>query len=183
MSEKAYLTRELIYQLVKMGIIALFLLTPRALLKKIDEKYRTLNPESVWLNLIPVFEYVWILVTLLKIRSSVRAQLLAHKLDDRANESAFGVGLASWIFYVALTPLAVLVVFQGGANYTLTLFGLAGLVFVGLWAAYWVKLANLKNALVQYPALGTAAVTAPVPSRACAYCGAAVYMGDAYCRL
>jgi hypothetical protein len=183
MTEQAYWTRQLIYQLVKMGIIALFLLTPRALLKKIDEKNRTLNPELVWLNLIPVFEYVWILVTLLKIRSSVRAQLLERRMNDHANDSAFSVGLASWLFYLALTPLAVLVLLQDGQNYTLTLFGLAGLTFVGLWIAYWVKLANLKNDLGQFPRAEAVSSAWQAQGRVCSSCGTAAYDGDVFCRV
>ena len=86
----------------------LFLLTPRAVLKQVGEKNRTFHPDLVWLNLIPVFEFVWIPITLVKIRSSVRAETRERGYQSPTNESAFNVGLASWIVYLAANVLLLL---------------------------------------------------------------------------
>ncbi len=180
MYDRAYWTRQLIYFLVRVLIIALFLLTPRALLKQVSEKNRTLRPDLVWLNLIPVFEFVWIPITLVKIRSSVRAEVLARGYANPANESAFNVGLASWILYL-VTNMLVLVPY--GSNGLLVVVVLAELIFLGLWIAYWVKLSNLKNDLRVDPGIVSAVAVRQGQGRICSFCGAAVYEGDEYCRL
>ena len=46
MYDRAYWTRQLIYFLVRVLIIALFLLTPRALLRQVSDKNRTYD--RIW---------------------------------------------------------------------------------------------------------------------------------------
>jgi hypothetical protein len=180
MYDRAYWTRQLIYFLVRVLIIALFLLTPRALLKQVSEKNRTLRPDLVWLNLIPVFEFVWIPITLVKIRSSVRAEVLARGYANPANESAFHVGLASWLLYLATN---ILVLLPYGSDALLVVLVLVELTFLGLWIAYWVKLAHLKNDLMVDRGIVGAVAASRASGDRCSSCGAAVYEGDEYCRL
>jgi hypothetical protein len=180
MTDRAYWITQLIRFVVRTLIVAVFLLTPRALLIQVDEKNRHLRPDLVWLNLIPVFDFVWIPITLVKIRSSLRAEHLARSQVDRANESAFNLGLASWLLYIAVNVLGVL---PYDSDALLAVVVLSSLAFLCLWIAYWVRLANLKNELARYPGAASAVLVARAPVRVCSSCGAPVYTGDAYCRL
>ena len=127
-----------------------------------------------------MFEFVWIPITLVKIRSSVRAEHLARGQADRANESAFNVGFASWLLYLATN---ILVLLPYGSDALLVVAVLAELTFLGLWIAYWVKLSHLKNDLMLDPGIVGAIVAPQASGDRCSSCGAAVYEGDEYCRL
>jgi hypothetical protein len=51
-----------------------FLLNLNGLLERVKEQNRAISPSSVWLNFVPLFNLVWFLYTVLKVRDSVRAE-------------------------------------------------------------------------------------------------------------
>jgi hypothetical protein len=179
MSTQGYWLRVLGGQALRLAILALFLLTPRKLLGQVDEKRRAMKPDLVWLNLIPYFDYVWIPITLVKIRDSLRAEFAFRGGYANNADSAFKVGLASWVLYVATFALAWVAPLVPGL---MVLFLLTTLAFLGTWIAYWAKCSSLSAMLASTP---THAVGTPLlegAQAACLSCGAVYTPGDDFCR-
>jgi hypothetical protein len=59
---------------VGLTIQILFLLSLSKCFKEIDPRNRQMEPGQVWLNLIPLFNIVWIILTVLKLADSLRAE-------------------------------------------------------------------------------------------------------------
>ncbi len=107
-----------------------FLLTLRNLLRQVSPQNQVMTPNSVWLNLIPLFGTIWMFVTIVRVRDSVSAEFRSRGLAP-AGDFGFGVGIA----------YAILMLFAG----------IPGMV---CWIIYWVKIADLKTQLAQsQPAL------------------------------
>jgi hypothetical protein len=115
----------LVYYLVKI----FFLLTLSSTLGQCHRRNRAMQPGMVWLNLIPLFDYVWQFVTVSRL-----SQSLKDEFRDRGRRSHddFGQGL-------------------GIATCCLMLFGLccglAGIAAIICGIMYWVKIAGYKRQL------------------------------------
>jgi hypothetical protein len=114
-----------------------------------------------------------------KIRDSLRAEY-ASRGGLVQGDSAFKVGLTSWVFYVATFALAWVMPLAPSA--LLVIFLLTTLIFTGYWIAYWSKCSSISSMLAfTPPAMGGAPVSeGAVPI--CLSCGAAVTPGDGFCR-
>ncbi len=151
-----------------------FLLTLQDLLRQVHPANRAMTPGQVWLNLIPVFNLVWMFVTVIKVRDSLQAEYQTRGWVPQG-DFGFGIGLAA----------AILSILNWGP------LGLAGLI---CWIIYWVRMSELKNLLRQAPAGWTLApqgpgTSAPVSSAGstttaagtCAFCGTAHFPGARFC--
>jgi hypothetical protein len=149
-----------------------FLLNLRDLLTQVSPQNRAMQPDQVWLNLIPLFNLVWIFVTIVKVRDSVSAEFQSRGWAPKGDFS-FGLGIAA----------AILTILSWGP------FGLAALV---CWIVYWIRMSELKSQLIAYrgyspsasrpPGVSAAGGESGVSASYCAFCGTALSPGASFCR-
>ena len=149
-----------------------FLLNLRDLLMNVGSQNRAMQPDQVWLNLIPLFNLVWVFVTIVKVRDSVRAEFQSRNWAPKGDFS-FGLGIAA----------AILTILSWGP------FGLAALV---CWIVYWIRMSELKSQLITYQAYPPGASQSAKGSMAsgesgahasyCPFCGTACSPGANFCR-
>ncbi len=163
----------------------LFLLTLRGVLKAVAPENRAMRPDLVWLNLIPYVQYVWMFVTLVKIRDSLRAE---SKTRGRPLEGdpAFRVGLTSAILFVLtfLLSWVVLLVSDLEEPVVAVVSGLA-LMSLIFWALYWSRSSRLRAVLEreQQPVMpAQSAASAAPPEPRCPTCGLLALPEDDHCR-
>lgn len=130
-----------------MGLVGIvpaifFLANLRGLLEQVRPQNRAMQPNSVWLNLIPLFNYVWLIVTVVKIRDSVDSEIRSRGWAVKG-DSGFGVGLAFAILWLVAGVLFLI-------------------PFLVCWIIYWMKTAELKKQLARsQPPAGWAPLPAP----------------------
>jgi len=129
----AFMGVGLVMVLIALVVAIFFLLTLSRTLAAVKPENRQMEPGLVWLNLIPLFNFVWIFFTVIKLADS-----LVREAADRSLEFGDG-GKALGIAYGALL-VASLIPFIG------LLTSIASLV---VFIIYWVKIAGYKNQLVQ----------------------------------
>lgn len=176
------------------GLIAtiFFLLNLRDLLRQVRPQYQAMKPNLVWLNLIPLFSYVWMIITVIKVRDSVKAEFQSRGWAPKG-DFGFGVGLA----------YAILSIFAGILTF---------IPLLVCWIMYWMKTAGLKRQMeTSQPPAGWAPLPTPpsyggsttrgyggatspggyssstgtlsgVAGQTCASCGAQSEPGDVFCR-
>src|SRR5262245_58275905 len=113
--------------LILIGIIVhiFFLLTLSKCLAQCAPRNRSMEPGLVWLNLIPLFNLVWMFITIIKISESLRNDY--HDRGLRSDDPDFGQ--MTGILYMVFSFFC----------------GLVALIF---FIMYWVKIANFKNQLM-----------------------------------
>jgi hypothetical protein len=117
--------------LLAIGIVieVFFLLNLRDVLRSVSLQNRAMEPNQVWLNFIPLFGIVWIFVTVIKIRDSVRAEFYSRRWAA-SGDFGYGVGLA----YAILSIIS---------------WGFLGIAALVCYVMYWVRMSELKNQLGQ----------------------------------
>jgi hypothetical protein len=113
--------------LLLIGIIVhiFFLLTLSRCLAQCSPRNRTMEPGMVWLNLIPLFNLVWMFITIIKIAESLRNEYEDRGLRSDDPDFAQMTGILYMVFSFFC--------------------GLVALIF---FIMYWVKIANFKNQLM-----------------------------------
>ena len=122
------------------SILVFFLLSLSKLIKNCD-KYATMSPGLVWLNLIPIFNFGWMIYTVIKISESIGKKFEAHGVQD-PNKGAKVTGLVYSISFVTAPFVAFTAV--------------VGLIF---WIMYWVKITNYNKRLSEMIALAATDLT------------------------
>lgn len=171
--DQGFWTGQLVSFLIRTVILFFFLSSLRGLLRQVQEKNRAMRPDLVWLNLIPYFDYIWIIVTLVQVRASLRAENASFGRPSLRGDAAFSVGLVSWLLYVVAFVLVWLVEWVD-PQILLYILGIMGLVMLGFWIAYWAKISSLKSELVVLATLGN---SAPPQAGATAAPAAEAYSG------
>jgi hypothetical protein len=131
----------LIVILVACGVVLLptifYLLTLQKALSKCSPYNRTMPPGNVWLQIIPVFGFVWQFFVIGALSSSLKREYDARRMPIEAQPGrslgiAMGVLLlVSFIPYVGIP---------------------CGIAYLVLWIMYWVKISNYSRALDFAPA-------------------------------
>jgi hypothetical protein len=109
----------------------LFLLTLSRCLGQCSSRNRTMEPGMVWLNLIPLFNLIWMFVTIIKISESLRNEYRDRGLPTDDPDFGQTIGILYMVF-----------------NFVC---GLIGLIF---FIMYWVKMAGFKNQLMSSGGMG-----------------------------
>jgi hypothetical protein len=187
-----------------------FLLNLRALLERVSDRNRAMQPDYVWLNFIPIFNLGWFIYTVVKVRDSVRAEY--HSRGWLAEgDFGYNVGLTAGILSICSAILGWLPVIG---------FGL-GIAWLVCWIIYWLKTNDLRNRLgvrevwsgaaspppysrpgvpmgqapmggapmgrppVAWPPAAAAGATSGPRERVayCGACGATILAGDRFCRV
>jgi hypothetical protein len=123
----------------------LFLITQQNTLKAIQPQNRSMAPGEVWLQLIPLFNLIWMFIVVTRISDSIRKEF-----HSRAENSLLGLPDPSLVAEMNKRPtydigIAYCVLNLCGIVPVIGTFaGLAGLI---CWIIYWVKLAEYKNKL------------------------------------
>ncbi|MBX9625998.1 MAG: hypothetical protein K2X82_19525 [Gemmataceae bacterium] len=116
--------------LVLVGVLS----TAALAVGRVEPRNRRIGPAGVWLNLIPLFNLVWLPVTVERVGESIRAEL-SDRGRPRAGEG-YGktTGLTALVLYSAifLLPQAAVVTWPFGLVYTIV---------------YWVQLAGYARRL------------------------------------
>ena len=104
-----------------------FLLTLSRCLAQCSPRNRTMEPGAVWLNLIPLFNLVWMFITIFKLSDSLRNEYRDRGM--RSDDPEFGKMMG--ILYMVFNFLC----------------GFVALVF---FIIYWIKIAGYKNELMSH---------------------------------
>jgi hypothetical protein len=165
-------------------IQVLFLLTLRGVLRAVAPQNRAMRPNLVWLSLVPYVGLVWMFVTLVKIRDSLRAE---SKTRGRSlgGDPAFQVGLISAILFVLASLLSwLLVLFSELKEPAVALVSGLALLSLLFWALYWNRSSRLRAVLEREgPAVpAQTAVPAEPLEPHCPTCGLLSLPEDEYCR-
>jgi sterol desaturase/sphingolipid hydroxylase (fatty acid hydroxylase superfamily) len=105
-------------------------------LQRCAPESRTMPPGQVWLMLIPLFNFVWGFIVVLRMASSLRNEFLRRQLPLAEPEPGKTLGIAMCIL-IATSWIPVGIVT-----------GFASLV---CWILYWVKIAGYSRQ-IQFPA-------------------------------
>jgi hypothetical protein len=88
------------FGLVGLVLLILMLVAWQNCLTQIRKRNRTMEPGQVWLNLIPCFNLVWLIMTVLKVSESLR-----NEYEDRGLRGDGDYGRQMGILYYVLTLL------------------------------------------------------------------------------
>ncbi len=125
--------------LIGLAIMVLFLLSLHKCLKEVSEANREMQPGLVWLNLIPLFNLVWIFITVIKLADSVIAEGQARGINVEDGGKTIGLVYAICII-VSIIPFIGFI---------------AALVALITFIIYWVKVAGYRKMLASAkPAVG-----------------------------
>jgi hypothetical protein len=101
-----------------------FLLTLSRALRECSPRNRTMEPGQVWLNLIPLFSVVWMILTILRISESLANEFRSRRLPT--DDPDFGKTMGIMYYVTSLVCPGVNVIF---------------------WIIYWMKIANYTKQL------------------------------------
>lgn len=125
---------------IVMGIalipIIFFLLTLQNTLKAVSPQNREMPPGQVWLQLIPVFHYVWQFINVNNIAKSLEKEYRSRGIQTEPKPT-YNIGLAYCIL-VCCSIIPGINIFTGLAAFI-------------CWIIYWVQVNNHKNKLAQLP--------------------------------
>jgi hypothetical protein len=122
-----------------------FLLTLQKALTRCSKRNRTMEPGMVWLNLIPLFNYVWNFVTVIRVGDSLKNEFSDRDIDQGGDYgktlgitmSALGIGsgILSNVGNTARAPAVSMIA------------GLIGLASLVMFIVYWVQIAGYSQKL------------------------------------
>jgi len=153
---------EMILGIIGLGVMLgflvvyiLFLVAQQNTLRSIKPHNQKMPPGHVWLQLIPVFNFVWQFIVVNRIADSIRAEI-----DDRISTTFLGA--AEPVFLNDKTPrptyniglTACILSFAGFTvfiDFVETIGSYVAMAFLVCWIVYWVQLVQYKNKFLQYP--------------------------------
>lgn len=113
----------------------LYLLTLQKALKKCAPASRTMKPWKVWLVTVPVFGYVWHLVVVINVAKSLRNEFARLGIPCPEPNLGENIGLAACVCNLCIhIPIPLLR-------------GLAAIIGLVLWSAYWIRIAHYSQDL------------------------------------
>ncbi len=127
--------------LVVLPVLLLFLSTMARVVGRVRPENRRIEPGQVWLNLLPVFNLVWLPITVDRIAASIRAECEERGLDEPGEPYTRTSGLTWLTLSVLCFPAVILV--ERGLPCIVMLVPIC-LIF---WATYWVQLAGYARRL------------------------------------
>lgn len=131
---------EIIFIAIVIGIVMLiptifYLITLKKTIKEVSVENRKINPNHVWLVLIPLFGLIWQFIMVKGVALSLKAEYKKRNISIIENKPGYTIGMAYCIlFCCSIIPILGV------------LSGIGGLV---CWIIYWVKIYNYKTDLEQ----------------------------------
>lgn len=115
-----------------------YIQTLASAMQMVSEENRKIAPASMWLLLIPFFNFVYHFIAVNRLGESIGLELRKRGVYHSENKPGYGIGIAAGVLNIAsILPDTIGI-----------LSTIASLV---CWIIYWVKIANCKNLLVQNP--------------------------------
>jgi hypothetical protein len=114
-----------------------YLLTLRRTLLLISPGNRHMQPDRVWLSLIPLFGIVWQFFIVARMADSLAAELSDRNIAHMEHRPGYQMGIAYCILFSCIIIPGIGL--------------LAGLGGVVTWVLYWLKINEYKNTLLDNP--------------------------------
>ena len=146
---------EILLMLPLVGFIIIpmifFLVAQQDLLKAIKPENRTIQPNEVWLQLIPVFNLYWQFVVVDRIADAIRNELVdRHPVSFGAtSNSAFPIITDERPTHDLGRAYCILGLIGVSGFFTFYILCLAGCAATVCWIIYWVRIAEYKNRFLE----------------------------------
>ncbi|MEX0988141.1 MAG: hypothetical protein WD052_11745, partial [Bacteroidales bacterium] len=114
-----------------------YLLTLQSILKEVSPENRKMEPEQVWLSLIPLFGIIWQYYIVARLADSLRLEFNKRNIYSNEARPGYQTGI---IFCILIS--CIIIPYIG----VLALVG--GLVS---WVIYWVRINEFRNVLIENP--------------------------------
>lgn len=128
---------EIILILIVFGIIIIpkifYLITLQKTIKEVSVENQKIQPNQVWLTLIPLFGLIWQFTMVCRVALSLQAEFKKRNINIVEEKPGYSIGLT----YCTLFCCSIIPVLG-------VLAGIGGLV---CWGIYWVKINNYKTVL------------------------------------
>jgi hypothetical protein len=80
-------------------VFVLFLVSVSRVLSRVPRENRRIEPEQVWLNLIPILNFVWLPVTVERVGESLRNEFQARGRDRKSESYGKTAGLTALVLF------------------------------------------------------------------------------------
>ncbi len=128
---------EIILILIVLGIMIIpqifYLITLQKTIKQVSVENQKIQPNQVWLTLIPLFGLIWQFIMVNRVALSLQAEFKKRNINIVEEKPGYFIGLT----YCTLFCCSIIPVLG-------VLAGIGGLV---CWVIYWVKINNYKTEL------------------------------------
>ncbi len=124
--------------LIRLLIWVFYANTIRKTLLLVNEENRLLNPKLAWLLVIPLFNIYWNFVVASRLADSLTNEFYDRKIAEEENPGRATGMLYAWLFLLSNIPLTPFILIS---------IGLLSFVY---FIAYWVKMNNFRNILVEH---------------------------------
>lgn len=125
---------EIILILFVLGIMIIpqffYLITLQKTIKEVSIENQKIQPNQVWLTLIPLFGLIWQFIMINRIALSLRAEFKKRNINIKDEKPGYSIGL-TYCTLLCCSIIPILGVFAG----------IGGLV---CWGIYWIKINNYK---------------------------------------
>jgi len=155
-------SNEMILGIIGLGVMLaflvvyiLFLVAQQNTLRSIKPHNQKMPPGHVWLQLIPVFNFVWQFIVVNRIAASIRAEIDDRVsttflgtaepvfLNDKTPRPTYNIGVAACILSFGVFTVFIDSIEAPGSY--------VAMAFLVCWIVYWVQLVQYKNKFLQYP--------------------------------
>ncbi len=116
----------------------LFLSAAVRVLTRVEPENRRMDPGLVWLNLIPFFNLIWMVVTIERVGESIRNEFMARGRHKKSEVYGKTSGLACMVLWGIGLPFAI-----GGTSCALVFWFFAFIY----WVVYWAQLSGYAKRL------------------------------------
>ena len=117
--------------------IIFYLLTLQGTLREISSENRKMQPEQVWLSMIPLFGVIWQYFIVARMADSLYLEFSKRNIQNTEQRPGYNYGIAYCILLAAsIIPILGFLAVLGAAV---------------CWVIYWVKISEYRNLLRQNP--------------------------------
>lgn len=129
------------FAFIVLGLIPgiFYLVTLQRTAEIISPESRRLQPKSVWLLLIPLFNFVWHFIVVSRLSASIKNECLRLQVTTTESRPTYIVGMASMIAYLAGVPLRMVIPITGA---------LGSLAAYACWIIYWVDVNKYRKLIL-----------------------------------
>ena|SRR5690606_30575686 len=132
--------------LIELLINAFFCLTLVKTLNNVKEENRTMQPPSIWLYMIPVFNLYWLFIIVFRMASSLKNELLSRDYEVDENPG-YPSGLAAAVLPFVMYLLYVIEFYVVSVPYLPYAVGFLGILRVIFFVQYWMKMGWYRKVL------------------------------------
>lgn len=132
--------------LIEILINAFFCLTLTKTLSQIKPLNRTIQPPSIWLYIIPVFNLYWFFIIIFRMASSIKNELSARNYEVDENPG-YRVGLTAAVLPFLMYLLYIVEFYVVSIPYLSFTVGFLGIMRIIFFVQYWMKMSWYRKVL------------------------------------